>query len=1060
MGIWGMSEKELREFKEKLEAQELDLKNRECDLKRDTENLGHERNNLDGDKTAFNEERGKNAREMEKIRVEIANERINLEKKRQDLIRLQAEAKAGFAQEQEEVFQVVIEKRIEELDKREGELKALAKRIAADFAKLKETEGEIAKRELEVTKREQEADADFADKTAELAKEAKRQHEANLQKAKELGKREEDLIQEIANLEKAKNAVRQRELQVAEAEAVRDAGYADERKKHDEELQTKRAAWQAEENQKRDELNQWLTEQATQRHSALEAEIATARTTRLADIDTVANEERDRIINEANQEAERIRQDIAQKQADWANEFSEQQNSIKNQNAANEKKAGELSAKEDDLQGREQELQSREAFLEKRNEGLDDQVEDRIEERKASFEAKEREYQEEIQRLRDSLDIQSRLVGAFEQLKRQLNDDDPAKILRDLNFATQELERLRNELANRPSEDMRVRIGDLEKQAKDQKERAERLEAEIQQSEATVAETGELRRRNNELESENRSLKQRLDRAETDAKASNDELKRLRSAFERPDEVVARYNEIEMPRFTADEFTPPEKPQKESKEQGKADRIDEIEWLDEIYAKCDEYGIHFSKRILKAFHTAVKTAEWSPITILAGVSGTGKSELPRLYSHFGGLLFEPLSVQPNWDSQESMLGFFNSIDNKFDAQPVLRFLAQSQQPSNLSYKDRLARWEKMAGSQFDLDQEKHKELLEQLQNSVYPGAEDCMGMVLLDEMNLAHPELYFAEFLSKLELRRGKGRGDLPFLPVKIGAGLPPYELPLGRNVLWVGTMNQDETTKSLSDKVLDRSIIIYFPRPTQLVRRKKLMPLKDANRKLIYKGDFQQWWAMESEFTQELIAPYKQFIERMNDSLGIAGRAIGHRVWQSVEYYMANYPDVRVALRNGGDSAAINAAMHVAFEDQLVQKVMPKLRGIDTRGTFAACLKEIRTQLNAGIDDKPFDLDEDFTLACELGHGQFMWQSANYLSKDEDSNSSPENASEGSDDDDHSTVSSDESESVSLNNNEEQTNPPDWYRPEDKTRNARWNKLTREQQQEMIENFKRKPKQ
>lgn len=1060
MGIWGMSEKELREFKEKLEAQELDLKNRESDLKRDTENLGHERNNLDGDKTAFNEERGKNAREMEKIRVEIANERINLEKKRQDLIRLQAEAKAGFAQEQEEVFQVVIEKRIEELDKREGELKALAKRIAADFAKLKETEGEIAKRELEVTKREQEADADFADKTAELAKEAKRQHEANLQKAKELGKREEDLIQEIANLEKAKNAVRQRELQVAEAEAARDAGYADERKKHDEELQTKRAAWQAEENQKRDELNQWLTEQATQRHSALEAEIATARTTRLADIDTVANEERDRIINEANQEAERIRQDIAQKQADWANEFSEQQNSIKNQNAANEKKAGELSAKEDDLQGREQELQSREAFLEKRNEGLDDQVEDRIEERKASFEAKEREYQEEIQRLRDSLDIQSRLVGAFEQLKRQLNDDDPAKILRDLNFATQELERLRNELANRPSEDMRVRIGDLEKQAKDQKERAERLEAEIQQSEATVAETGELRRRNNELESENRSLKQRLDRAETDAKAANDELKRLRSAFERPDEVVARYNEIEMPRFTADEFTPPEKPQKESKEQGKADRIDEIEWLDEIYAKCDEYGIHFSKRILKAFHTAVKTAEWSPITILAGVSGTGKSELPRLYSHFGGLLFEPLSVQPNWDSQESMLGFFNSIDNKFDAQPVLRFLAQSQQPSNLSYKDRLARWEKMAGSQFDLDQEKHKELLEQLQNSVYPGAEDCMGMVLLDEMNLAHPELYFAEFLSKLELRRGKGRGDLPFLPVKIGAGLPPYELPLGRNVLWVGTMNQDETTKSLSDKVLDRSIIIYFPRPTQLVRRKKLMPLKDANRKLIYKGDFQQWWAMESEFTQELIAPYKQFIERMNDSLGIAGRAIGHRVWQSVEYYMANYPDVRVALRNGGDSAAINAAMHVAFEDQLVQKVMPKLRGIDTRGTFAACLKEIRTQLNAGIDDKPFDLDEDFTLACELGHGQFMWQSANYLSKDEDSNSSPENASEGSDDDDHSTVSSDESESVSLNNNEEQTNPPDWYRPEDKTRNARWNKLTREQQQEMIENFKRKPKQ
>ena len=1056
MGIFGMSEKELQELRKKLEAQDLDLKNRESDIKRDTENLQHERESLDGDKAAFEEERKANTEEMKQARAKIAKEKVELEKKRQELIRLQAEAKAGFAQEQEEVFREVIEKRIAELDKREAELNALAKQIAADFAKLKEAEGIVAKRELEVTKREQEADADFADKTAELAKEAKHQHEANLQKADELSKREGTLVQKIADLEKAKEIVRQREQQVAEAEAERDAGYADERKKLDEELQTRRMAWQTEENQKRDKLDQLLMEQATQRHSALEAEIATARTTRLADIVAAANEERNRIINEANQVAEHIRQEIAQKQSAWEAELSEQQKSIKEQNAANEKKAGELSAKEDDLQGREQELQSREAFLEKRIEGLDNQVEDRVEARKASFEAKEQEYREEIQRLRDSLDIQSRLVGAFEQLKRQLNGDDPAKVLRDLNFASQELNRLRNELANRPTEEMRVRFEDLEKQAKEQAERAKRLETELQQSEATVAETGELRRRNNDLESENRSLKQRLDRAETDAKAANDELKRLRSAFERPDEVVARYNEIEMPRFSADEFTPPEKPQKESKGQGKADRIDEIKWIDEIYKKCDEYGIHFSKRILKAFHTAVKTAEWSPITILAGVSGTGKSELPRLYSHFGGLLFEPLSVQPNWDSQESMLGFFNSIDNKFDAQPVLRFLAQSQQPSNLSYKDRLARWEKMAGSQFDLDQEKHKELLEQLQNSVYPGAEDCMGMVLLDEMNLAHPELYFAEFLSKLELRRGKGRGDLPFLPVKIGAGLPPYELPLGRNILWVGTMNQDETTKSLSDKVLDRSIIIYFPRPTQLVRRKKLMPLKDANRKLIYKGDFQQWWAMESKFTQELIAPYKLFIEKMNESLGVAGRAIGHRVWQSVEYYMANYPDVRAALRDG-DLATVNAAMHVAFEDQLVQKVMPKLRGIDTRGKSRDCLEAIRTHLNTGIDDKPFDLNEDFMLACELGHGQFMWQSANYLSKDEDSTPSSENASEGSDDDGQNTESSDESASMSPSNTEKQT-PPDWYRPKDKTRITRWNKMTREQQQVILENFKRKP--
>ena len=92
----------------------------------------------------------------------------------------------------------------------------------------------------------------------------------------------------------------------------------------------------------------------------------------------------------------------------------------------------------------------------------------------------------------------------------------------------------------------------------------------------------------------------------------------------------------------------------------------------------------------------------------------------------------------------------------------------------------------------------------------------------------------------------------------------------------------------------------------------------------------------------------------------------------------MSNYPDVRAA---GEDSAKRAKAMHTAFEDQLVQKVMPKLRGIDTRGKSKdECLDKIRGQLVAGIDDNGFNLAEDFDLATELGYGQFIWQSANYL--------------------------------------------------------------------------------
>jgi hypothetical protein len=296
-------------------------------------------------------------------------------------------------------------------------------------------------------------------------------------------------------------------------------------------------------------------------------------------------------------------------------------------------------------------------------------------------------------------------------LKQQLGGKDPAEILRALNSQTDELKRLREELATRPTEEMRERYQALESDARNQRTRADELERQIISNEAAVAEMATCAARTPNSTPRRSLWRKEHPSFEGAANEAQAELNRLRAAYERPAEVEARYKEIEMPHISVDKAKQPVQHE-----------IDEITWLTGIGNACDTYGLHFNPRILKAFHTALKTAEWSPLTVLAGVSGTGKSELPRLYSHFGGIYFEPLSVQPNWDSQESMLGFFNSIDNKFDAQPVLRFLAQSQKP-----------W-----------------------SNDYPGLQDAVCLVLLDEMNLAHPELYFAEFLSKLELRRGR----------------------------------------------------------------------------------------------------------------------------------------------------------------------------------------------------------------------------------------------------------------------------------------------------------------
>lgn len=765
-------------------------------------------------------------------------------------------------------------------------------------------------------KKPNQSDAQARDRSV-VAPNAAANNDVVIQRA-ELEKLAKAIAKERDALEREKTAMVERELAVGQAESVREAGYA-----------AARAA---------------LNDELLRQRQAAEDEISQLRSARLAEIGQAEEVER-----------QRVRADISREREAWETQRSSQESALQQLRIEVESQKGAVLAVQSSLDGKRLEIEGLEKELEQREqrakrnvqhraENLDDEIAGLIEERRRSFESELQSVHAEAEQLRGTIRSQESMLVAVDALKQQLGGQEPAAMIQMLNSKTDELTRLQEELATRPTEELRARYAQLEEQARGMQLESERLKQKINADAQVVAQQRELQLENSRLVAENKTLGQKASLFEHASEQAYSELNRLRAAYERPAEVESRYREIENPQIPATEVQEP------PMQQG----LDEMQWLSEIAQKSEAYGLHFNPRILKAFHTALKTAEWSPLAVLAGVSGTGKSELPRIYSHFGGLFFEPLAVQPNWDSQESMLGFFNSIDNKFDAQPVLRFLAQSQKP-----------WATDADG------------------NLYPGLADAVSLILLDEMNLAHPELYFAEFLSKLELRRGRKASDVPTLPVKIGAGMPEYQLPLGRNVLWAGTMNQDETTKSLSDKVLDRSIIIHFPRPTDLKRRLQLAPLDAANRgALLHKNDWNAWKVKGSNFTDEQVRPFKSFVEEINASLSVAGRAIGHRVWQSIEYYMANHPDVRAA---GIDSSRLEKALHVAFEDQLVQKVMPKLRGIDTRGRSKdECLDKIRGQLVAGIGGTGFNLAEDFDLAMELGYGQFMWQTANYLKVDD----------------------------------------------------------------------------
>ncbi|MEZ9254080.1 hypothetical protein AB4139_12290 [Vibrio cyclitrophicus] len=586
------------------------------------------------------------------------------------------------------------------------------------------------------------------------------------------------------------------------------------------------------------------------------------------------------------------------------------------------------------------ELQKAKAHLKQQQNDLERTISHRMIEERNLLEGKISNLEKHNELLLTQVKQADFSVKLYESLQRELGEQSPEEVIRLLTARTEEINRLQEELFSRPSEEIQNYYDEAKKQVDDLKHRNEQLNNKLTTLLDEVDGVDQIEYELNREKRSHENLQIRYDAISADNNQLREELKRLNPAYEEQQTREQRIAGVKREVIPFVNHKPLARKQ--------SDVINELSWLQQIQKDTTNYGLYFSERILFAFHTALKTAEWSPLAVLAGVSGTGKSQLPKLYSHFGGINFLNVPVQPNWDSQESMLGYFNSIDNCFEAQPMLNFLAQSCESLVCNDDER------------------------------YHGLNDTVSMVLLDEMNLAHVELYFADFLSKLEDRRGSSKSKLPSISIKLGSNIAPYEIPLGRNVLFAGTMNQDETTKSLSDKVIDRGTSIYFPRPTKLHERKKLKVLPKPAELLKMKS-WSSWIKLESNLAN---SSYKETIESINHHLGFVGKALGHRVWQSIEYYMVNHPLV-CALDSEQYPDEYKEALDFAFEDQIVQKVMPKLRGIETRGYGKIeCLDKIRILL----DEKKINLLTDFDHACRVGHGQFMWASAEYLN-DENTN-------------------------------------------------------------------------
>lgn len=176
-------------------------------------------------------------------------------------------------------------------------------------------------------------------------------------------------------------------------------------------------------------------------------------------------------------------------------------------------------------------------------------------------------------------------------------------------------------------------------------------------------------------------------------------------------------------------------------------------------------GLYYDLEVIKQVFATFGAAK---MLILQGISGTGKTSLPYAFGQFIQNPSLICSVQPSWRDRTELFGYYNDFTKKYTETEFLKTLYEAH---------------------------------------YY----DDMRIVILDEMNIARVEYYFAEMLSILELPREEERY---FGVVSSQAANDPKKMKEGKvwipsNVWYVGTINNDDSTFAVSDKVYDRAIPI-----------------------------------------------------------------------------------------------------------------------------------------------------------------------------------------------------------------------------------------------------------
>lgn len=415
-----------------------------------------------------------------------------------------------------------------------------------------------------------------------------------------------------------------------------------------------------------------------------------------------------------------------------------------------EQKARQVARQEKQLQWSQDDVEERERDLDGRVERLIAGQQEENQHRLSAVEAQR-------DQARKDRDQHAAAMQQREEADRRFGQRSPDQVLAELDQLKRENEDLLSQLAARPDADAIERLAFLDQEQ--QSWQAERLE----------------------LTREVSTLKRRLVHADSDAgerEVQRDRIAALdaqRKLLHRAHEELRAEVDQLVRRGESQSPFPACVGMDEDGELQRAAHTEEDfgslkELAQDLRHRIAQESLYYAERDIRSFIGGLAMGR---LTLLQGISGTGKTSLPVAFAKAVGTEASVVEVQAGWRDPQDLVGHYNTFEKRFD----------------------------------------EKEFLKALYRAATPWWEDTIQIVLLDEMNLSYPEQYFSDMLSALERRQDEQRLELmthavPHAPARLRDG----RLPIPPNVWFVGTANHDETTMDFADKTYDRSHVMEFP--------------------------------------------------------------------------------------------------------------------------------------------------------------------------------------------------------------------------------------------------------